>query len=47
MTTEEFLKRKIELKEQQLRMVKEELEALKYELAKISAKTERGKDGTE
>ena len=47
MTLEQWLIRKIELKEQQLRMVKEELEALKYDLAKISAKTERGKDGTE
>jgi len=43
MTTEEFLKRKIELKEQQLRIVKEELTALKQELAVFSAKTERGK----
>ena len=47
MTTEEFLKRKIELKEQQLRIAKKELTALKQGLAVLSAKTERGKDGTE
>jgi len=47
MTLEQWLIRKIELKEQQLRIAKKELTALKQGLAVLSAKTERGKDGTE